>query len=88
MNTTTRVLACAAVVMVAILAVAMTAPSAQAQNSPLTSEQELGHQQGIPYLTPQEELGKNLFYDTKLSTPRGQACAGPPRSNSRLHRTR
>ena len=26
-------------------------------------------------LTPQEELGKNLFFDTNLSTPPGQACA-------------
>ena len=26
-------------------------------------------------LTPQEELGKKLFFDTNLSTPPGQACA-------------
>ena len=26
-------------------------------------------------LTPQEELGKKLFFDTNLSTPSGQACA-------------
>jgi len=26
-------------------------------------------------LTPQEELGKNLFFDTNLSTPTGQSCA-------------
>jgi cytochrome c peroxidase len=26
-------------------------------------------------LTPQEQLGKSLFFDTNLSTPRGQACA-------------
>jgi len=26
-------------------------------------------------LTPQEELGKNLFFDTNLSDPPGQACA-------------
>jgi cytochrome c peroxidase len=27
-------------------------------------------------LTPQEQLGKSLFFDTNLSTPSGQACAG------------
>lgn len=26
-------------------------------------------------LTPQEQLGKNVFFDTNLSTPEGQACA-------------
>src|SRR5512136_437198 len=26
-------------------------------------------------LTPQEQLGKSLFFDTNLSTPPGQACA-------------
>src|SRR5512135_3543020 len=26
-------------------------------------------------LTPQEQLGKNLFFDTNLSDPPGQACA-------------
>ena len=26
-------------------------------------------------LTPQEQLGKSLFFDTNLSTPRGQSCA-------------
>jgi cytochrome c peroxidase len=30
---------------------------------------------GQASLTPQEELGKNLFLDTNLSTPSGQACA-------------
>jgi cytochrome c peroxidase len=29
-----------------------------------------------PSLTPQEELGKNLFFDTNLSDPTGLACAG------------
>ena len=29
--------------------------------------------QGI--LTPQQELGQRLFFDTSLSTPAGQACA-------------
>jgi cytochrome c peroxidase len=28
-----------------------------------------------PKLTPQEQLGKNLFFDKNLSEPRGQACA-------------
>ena len=26
-------------------------------------------------LTPMEELGKNIFFDTDLSTPPGMACA-------------
>jgi cytochrome c peroxidase len=28
-----------------------------------------------PALTPQQELGKSLFFDTNLSTPPGQSCA-------------
>ena len=28
-----------------------------------------------PYLTPKEQLGKNIFFDTNLSSPAGQACA-------------
>ena len=28
-----------------------------------------------PPLTPQEQLGKELFFDTNLSQPPGQACA-------------
>src|SRR5512139_202904 len=31
--------------------------------------------QGEPALTPQEQLGKDLFFDTNLSDPPGQACA-------------
>lgn len=30
---------------------------------------------GTAALTPQEELGRNLFFDESLSTPEGQACA-------------
>ena len=30
---------------------------------------------GNPSLTPQEQLGKYLFFDTNLSTPPGQSCA-------------
>ncbi len=30
---------------------------------------------GHPVLAPQEQLGKNLFFDTNLSTPAGQSCA-------------
>jgi cytochrome c peroxidase len=36
---------------------------------------------GRPGLSPKEQLGKALFFDTNLSTPRGLACAachGPP----------
>ncbi len=29
----------------------------------------------VAALTPQEQLGKNLFFDTNLSEPAGQACA-------------
>jgi cytochrome c peroxidase len=33
-------------------------------------------------LHPKEDLGKNLLFDTNLSTPPGQACAAaaPPKS--------
>jgi cytochrome c peroxidase len=31
--------------------------------------------QGEPILTPQEQLGKYLFFDTNLSDPAGQSCA-------------
>src|ERR1035437_2553454 len=30
---------------------------------------------GGPGLSPKEQLGKNLLFDTNLSTPPGQACA-------------
>lgn len=35
----------------------------------------LGVTAGTAALTPQEELGRNLFFDESLSTPEGQACA-------------
>ena len=36
----------------------------------------LAQAQGVPTsLTPQEQLGKSLFFDTNLSTPPGQSCA-------------
>jgi cytochrome c peroxidase len=35
----------------------------------------VGTSAGQPTLTPQEELGKYLFFDTNLSDPVGQACA-------------
>ena len=31
---------------------------------------------GGPGLSPKEQLGKELFFDTNLSTPTGLACAG------------
>jgi len=65
----------AAVGTVALLLVAVTG-SVQAQDD-LTLQGQLGtashHRKGD--LTPQEELGKLLFFDAKLSTPAGQACA-------------
>lgn len=32
-------------------------------------------QKSRPVLSPKEELGKRLFFDTRLSSPEGQACA-------------
>lgn len=60
---------------VGLLLVAV-AGSVQAQDG-FTPQGQLGtashHRKGD--LTPQEELGKLLFFDAKLSTPPGQACA-------------
>lgn len=47
----------------------------QAPNEAQRSAPRDGEQQAARELSPQEKLGKKLFFDENLSMPRGQACA-------------
>jgi cytochrome c peroxidase len=59
------VLACAALLSLLVV------PLSTAESSSLSSKSP----PLTPTLTLQEKLGKNLFYDTNLSEPKGEACA-------------
>src|SRR5450756_230130 len=50
--------------------------AATGPNASLSSDRNTGLSSADRNLTQNEQLGKKLFFDTKLSTPSGLACAG------------